>query len=250
MKTDWDYSILADAYLKRADYSPDALQQIYARADLKNGDQVCDIGAGVAHLTLPLLKHGCKVDAVEPNDAMRANGIKRTTQFDNVAWSDGTGENTGKPTGKYDLVTFGSSFNVCDRNLALQEAHRLLKPGKYFVCLWNHRDLNDPVQKRIEAIIKEYLPDYGYGTRRENQSEVIRESGLFEEPEHFEGRILWKQPITETIEAWRSHATLERQAGERFGEIVDAIAAYLQSLNQEAIDVPYVTRVWLAKRKD
>ncbi len=250
MQTDWDYSLLADAYLKRADYSPEALQQIYNIAGLKNGDQVCDIGAGVAHLTLPLLEYGCKVDAVEPNDAMRANGMKRTRQFNNIEWSDGTGENTGKPTGKYDLVTFGSSFNVCDRHLALKEAYRLLKPGKYFVCLWNHRNLNDPVQKNIEAIIKKYLPDYNYGTRREDQSGIIRQSGQFEEPLHFEGHILWKQPIRETIEAWNSHATLERQSGERFGKIVGAIAAYLQSLEQEEIDVPYVTRVWMARRKD
>lgn len=131
---------LADAYLKLLDYATTALQELFAIAGLKPGDRVCDVGAGVAHLTLPLAAFGCKVDAVEPNDAMRANGQKRTVHLLSVSWSEGTGEATGCPTGEYDLVTFGSSFNACERSKALVETHRLLKPGKYFICLWNHRE--------------------------------------------------------------------------------------------------------------
>lgn len=94
---------------------------------MKTGDRVCDIGAGVAHLTMPFAKTGLKVDALEPNDAMRKNGIKRTEDLPEVSWSEGTGEAAGKPAAFYDLATFGSSFNVCDRQKALAEAARLLK---------------------------------------------------------------------------------------------------------------------------
>ena len=54
MKTEWDYTQLADAYLKRPDYAPAALQELFRITGLEAGDKVCDIGAGVAHLTLPL----------------------------------------------------------------------------------------------------------------------------------------------------------------------------------------------------
>ena len=131
METEWDYTQLADAYLKRPDYAPSALQELFWIAGLQPGDTVCDIGAGVAHLTLPLAAFGCKVDAVEPNDAMRANGQKRTVHLPLVHWSEGTGEATGRSSGAYDFVTFGSSFNACDRGKALAETHRLLKPGKF-----------------------------------------------------------------------------------------------------------------------
>ncbi len=250
MTVEWDYTALADAYLKRPDYSPAALTALFRIACLKPGDKVCDIGAGVAHLTLPLAAFGCEVDAVEPNDAMRANGIKRTADLATVHWSKGTGEATGRPRGVYDFVTFGSSFNVCDRQAALSESHRLLKPGGYFACLWNHRDLDDPVQKAIETIIRESIPGYGYGTRREDQSAVITASGLFEDLVRVEGATVQTQSVDDAIEAWRSHATLQRQAGEAFGPIVDKLAAHLRSLGTDTLHIPYTTRAWIARRKD
>ncbi len=250
MKTEWDYTQLADAYRKRPDYAPSALQDLFQIAGLKPGDTVCDIGAGVAHLTLPLAAFGCRVDAVEPNDAMRANGQERTEHLPLVNWSEGTGEATGRPSGAYDFVTFGSSFNACDREKALAETHRLLKPGKYFTCLWNHRDLDNPVQSHIEGIIKKFIPSYGYGTRREDQTEVIASSGLFYPAQYVEGHILWEQTIEDTVEAWRSHATLHRQAGENFANIIEEIEGFLASLKRESIMIPYTTRAWIAQRKD
>lgn len=250
MKTEWDYTQLADAYLERPDYAPDALKELFRVADIKAGNRVCDLGAGVAHLTLPLANFGCIVDAVEPNDAMRMNGKKRTGSLPNVEWHEGTGEQSGRPAGTYDLVTFGSSFNVCDRPKALLETHRLLKPGKYFACLWNHRNLDDPIQNEIENIIKSCISDYDYGSRREDQTEVIVRSGLFETPQKIEGEILWPQKITDTIEAWRSHATLHRQAGKNFAMIIAKIAEYLLSLDTDEIKIPYTTRAWIARRKD
>jgi len=250
MKTEWDYTQLANAYLERPEYAPSALQKLFQIAELKPKDRVCDIGAGVAHLTLPLAAFGCQVDAVEPNDAMRANGQQRTAHLLTVSWSEGTGEATGRPSDIYDFVTFGSSFNVCDRDKALKETHRLLKPGKYFACLWNHRDLTDPIQSHIEGIIKKFIPSYGYGTRREDQTEVIASSGLFCPAQYVEGHILWEQKIEDTVEAWRSHATLHRQAGEQFSNIIKEIEGYLASLGRESIMIPYTTRAWIAQRKD
>lgn len=250
MIVEWDYTALADAYLKRPDYSPAALEALFRIACLTSGDRVCDIGAGVAHLTLPLAAYGCQVDAVEPNDAMRANGMRRTADIATVHWSKGTGEATGRPTGCYAFVTFGSSFNVCDREAALRESHRLLRPGGYFACLWNHRDLDDQIQKEIEAIIKRSIPGYGYGTRREDQSAIIAASGLFSDIVKVEGRTVHTQGIEDAIEAWRSHATLQRQAGDAFGPIVENLAAWLRSLGTDELHIPYTTRAWIARRKE
>ncbi len=127
MKTEWDYTSLAEAYLKRPDYSDDAIASMLSIAQINAGDKICDIGAGVAHLTLMLASRGLNVVAVEPNDAMRAGGIARTIGYPNVSWFEGTAEVTGQQGSQFDLVTFGSSFNVCDRPKALQEVSRILK---------------------------------------------------------------------------------------------------------------------------
>lgn len=247
MKTEWDYTTLADAYLKRPDYADAAIDAMLSIAGAEKGDKFCDVGAGVAHLTLMLAARSLDVVAVEPNDAMRTNGIKRTEKFTNVRWHEGTGEATGQAIHVFDMVTFGSSFNVCDRQQALKETARILKPRGWFSCMWNHRQLDDPIQSKIEAIIKAHVPGYGYGTRREDQTAVIDKSGLFGPVVHIDSRVMHEQTIEECVEAWRSHATLERQAGSSFHNVIAEIDSYLRTLGTSTIQIPYSTNIWIAQ---
>ena len=247
MKTEWDYTALAGAYVKRPNYAEAAIDAMLSIASSKKGDKICDVGAGVAHLTLLLADRGLDLVAVEPNDAMRSLGVQRTEQLANVRWHEGTGEETGQAKQSFDMVTFGSSFNVCDRQQALIETSRILKPRGWFACMWNHRQLEDPIQAQIETIIKDKVSDYGYGSRREDQTEVIDSSGMFGPVIHLESRVLHEQSIEECVEAWRSHATLERQAGKVFQDVVVAIENYLQRLNMPTIQIPYSTNIWVAQ---
>ena len=113
--------------------------------------------------------------------------------------------------------------------------------------MWNHRQLDNQIQSQIESIIKERVTDYGYGTRREDQTAVIDASGLFGPVVHLDSRVMHEQTIAECVEAWRSHATLERQAGAEFGNVVAAIEEYLVSLTTPVIQIPYSTNIWVAQ---
>ncbi len=249
MKTEWDYTNLAEAYLKRPDYAQEAIDKMFTTAGLKSGDMACDVGAGAAHLTLKLAEFGLNVYAVEPNDAMRANGIKRTKQYDNVQWFEGVGEHTGMETGKFDIVTFGSSFGVCNRQKALQECKRILKPNGWFACMWNHRDLNDPIQKEIENVIKREIEEYSYGVRREDQTDEIDKSGLFKDVVYVEGTVLHNVLAEDFIEGWKSHGTVYRQSKGKFDLINKEIREVVESQGQEYIKIPYTTRIWMAQAK-
>ncbi|MBF0354349.1 MAG: class I SAM-dependent methyltransferase [Alphaproteobacteria bacterium] len=245
MKTLWDYTDLAEAYLKRPDYSEMAIDQALSFAKLSPQALVCDVGAGVGHLTRMLLGRGYSLVAVEPNDEMRRLGIETTRTFQNVSWFEGTGEATGQAENQFDLVSFGSSFNVVDRQKALIETARILRPFGWFMCLWNHRDLDDPLQASVETLIKNYLPDYSLGSRREDQTQVIMSSMLFLSPRLIEGRIMHRMLVDDWIMAWRSHATLARQAGHRFADIIKSIAELVRG--QVSVDIPYTTRLWIAQ---
>lgn len=246
MKTEWDYTDLAEAYLKRPDYAQSAIDKMLEVSGVKKGDTVCDVGAGAAHLTLKLAEYGLNICAVEPNDAMRANGIKRTSSYENVQWFEGVGEYTGMEDDKFDLVTFGSSFNVCDRQKALIETKRILKDGGWFACMWNHRDLNDPLQKEIENILKEQIPDYSYGTRREDQTDVINQSKLFQDVIYVEGTVIHEILAEDFIEGWKSHGTVQRQSKEKFEAINADIRKLVEAKGEKYIKVPYTTRIWMA----
>lgn len=247
MKTNWDYTSLAKAYLKRPSYSDEAIEKMLQLANISKGDMACDVGAGTAHLTIALADHGLSVTAIEPNDAMREQGVKRTKGFDGISWHTGTGEDTQQESGCFDIVTFGSSFNVTNQQAALKETHRILKPNSWFAAMWNHRNLSDPIQKDIEEIISGMVPNYSYGTRRKDQTAIIAASGLFGKVERIEGNVCHTQKINDVIKAWRSHATLQRQAKENFYAIVKEIENYLQNLQKKEISIPYTTRIWIAQ---
>ena len=249
MKTVWDYTDLAKAYVSRPNYADSAIDTLLTKANLNKNQTICDIGAGTAHLTIPLLQRGFHVTAVEPNDAMRELGKQRTSQWPKVDWYEGTGEETKQASNSFDLVTFGSSFNVCDRLRALEESNRILKNGGWFACLWNHRDLNDSIQKDVEAIILSYIPGYNYGSRREDQTDIISKSKYFKPCEIIEGSVKHLVNKPDWIEAWRSHATLARQAGPNFKSIVDDIEKHvINNIQEDNITIPYTTRIWLTQK--
>ena len=247
-KVSWDYTEHATHYDKRADYSCDAIKNLLKAMGCAPPKPVADIGAGTGKLTKELLKHGLTVSSVEPNDAMRTIGIQNT-KGKSATWSVGTGEATGLPTSSAYAVFFGSSFNVVDQSVALSEVSRILVPNGWFACMWNHRDLADPVQQRIESIIKSSIPTYSYGSRREDPTSIINLSGHFSAAKSIEGSFVWKMPKSDVIVAWKSHATLKRQAGSDsvFDGIIKEIASYLDAL-PETIDVPYTTRIYFAQK--
>lgn len=247
-KVEWDYTQHASHYDKRADYSGDAIAELLRTIGCTASTPVAEVGAGTGKLTKELLRNGLTVSAVEPNDAMRAIGIENT-KGQSVTWAVGTGEATGLPAGSAYAAFFGSSFNVLDQSLALAEVARILRPKGWFVCMWNHRDLEDPVQKHIESIIKIHIPGYSYGSRREDPTAVIEASGRFSTVKSIERNFVWRMPRSDTITAWKSHATLKRQAESEllFNRIIGEIANYLQSL-PDPLDVRYTTRIYLAQR--
>ncbi|OHU82729.1 methyltransferase [Helicobacter sp. CLO-3] len=217
----------------------------------KNSLRVADIGAGTGNLSIMLLERGCEVVAVEPNDAMREIGISRTKDK-NIKWVRATGLESGLEDSGFDWVTFGSSFNVMDRSQALKESHRLLKPQGYFSCMWNHRDLNDPIQEVAEEVILELVPNYTRGVRREDQRPVIEQhKDLFDTIIYIEEDFYFHQNIETYIAAWKSvknpYWDLETSEGQ---ELFDKIAYQMRHKLPSEFDIKYTTRCWSAKARN
>lgn len=249
MLTEWDYTKLAEAYLKRPSYAEDAFDELVARSGARFGSSACDVGAGTGRVSVALARRGLSVVAVEPNRSMAGQGIRQTAHLPHICWVEATAENTGQPSETFDVVIFGSSFNVTDRIQALRESARIMRPTGWFVCLFNYRDLRDPIQCKVQGIIEQMVPDFSHGSRREDQTTFINASRLFRLVEVFERSVRHRMRRDEYVEAWSSHCTLKRQAGERFVKVVEAIDHWLREAGLEVFEVPYRTRVWMAPRK-
>jgi ubiquinone/menaquinone biosynthesis C-methylase UbiE len=249
-KLEWDYTTLAETYSQRPNYADAAIDEIVQAAGLLPGDPVADLGAGTGHMTLKLAARQLDVTSVEPNANMRRIGLSRTSGLSNVRWQEAVMEETGLPSQKFKLVSYGSSFGVAEYGPTLREADRLLAPGGSLVALFNHRDLEDPLQHGVEEIIRRYVPDYQYGNRRVDQGALIESTGQFVLKRRIETPFVHEQDAEEWIAAWSSHATVARQAGDRFNDILVEIADFVRArCPNKIVRVPYTTRSWIGCRR-
>jgi ubiquinone/menaquinone biosynthesis C-methylase UbiE len=250
----WDYTEHAIHYSSRPNYSPNAIDKLIDLVSLEitPNVKIADIGAGTGNLSVMLNERGVRpILAVEPNFAMLKIGIERTREMD-VYWKMSTGESTCLPDSSCDWMLFGSSFNTTDRSRCLAEVNRVLKPGGYFTCMWNNRELEtDPVQQQAEDIIRKYYPEYSHGTRREDQTPILDESGFFETVQYLEDTITVRRTIEQYIDAWRSVRNQFWDVNSEEGKAVFAkIEADLRDvLGNEDLEIQYTTRIWTAKLK-
>ena len=243
METQWDYTDRAHTYDRRADYSQTAIAKLLQETNCLPNKLVADIGAGTGKLTKMLLDAKLQVRAVEPNDNMRMYGMQNTAGK-RVNWTEGVGESTGLEHNSVHAAFFGSSFNVVDQGKTLQEVARILSPQGWFACLWNHRDVDDPIQKEIENIIKSFIPSYDYGLRRQDPSTTIQDNEWFAPVIHIEERFIVSMTKVAIVDAWKSHDTLYRQSNGKFEEIIQAISGML---SKDEYLVPYFTRIWASQ---
>jgi 2-polyprenyl-3-methyl-5-hydroxy-6-metoxy-1,4-benzoquinol methylase len=114
MKTEWDYTNLASSHIDRVDYATSAVRRILMKVNLN--PKICDLGAGVGHLTKLLAPSAVTIDAIEPNNNMRDIGMQQLINLRNVTWHEGIGEATTMHSDEYDLVTFGSHLMFVIKN--------------------------------------------------------------------------------------------------------------------------------------
>lgn len=251
-----DFSALAKEYIHRPGYSENVLRMLslYVGARSKSNFTVADVGAGTGKLTENLLEQELKVIAVEPNDAMREEGVKYTSRF-SVTWSKGSGEETGLPSASADWLLMGSSFHWVKLSLGLAEFSRVLKPGGYFTCLWNPRDLErSPLHKRIEERIYSLAPEIqrvssGSGKYTATLFDDLVSTGHFKDPVFVEARHEIAMTPERYMGAWHSTNDIQAQAGpDRWKKIIAAIEEEISGLDM--ILVPYKTRAWTVQRID
>ncbi len=246
-----DFTKLADNYAKyRPGYSPFVVSA--AMSLLPSTPKIADIGAGTGIWSGMLADAGAAVTAVEPNDAMRQAGIKERSH--DIHWESGSAEKTNLPAGAFDMVCMASSFHWPDFDQAMKEFSRILKPGGYFLALWNTRRYEtNPLLVDIEDRMKKLAPDMkrvssGRSEFCSGLSDRLRRVDTVENVLYLEGQHTEDQSPDRYIGLWESVNDVRVQMGsEKFA----AFLAYIREKTKglPCIKADYTTRAWLAKMK-
>jgi len=141
---------------------------------------VVELGAGTGKLTRAVAALGVQVVAVEPDPRMLA--VLRGLGLEGV---EGSAEEIPFDDGVADAVVAGSSLHWFEPGPALQEIHRVLRPGGRFGFGWNHRDDRHPaIAAMSETVYAAQARTRGPRWRSRDWAAELAASGLFRDVEH------------------------------------------------------------------
>ena len=121
---------------------------------------VADIGSGTGIFSKELLKVGCTVYGVEPNEDMRLEAKKALDKYSNYIPVNATAENTTLPDQSVDIVTAAQAFHWFDKEKFKVECQRILRGNGKVLLVWNSRAVDRPLVQENEAIFRRYCKDF------------------------------------------------------------------------------------------
>lgn len=153
---------VAEYALYRERYSPEIVLPILrAACGLQSDWIVADIGAGTGMLSDVFLANGNRTIAVEPNVEMRQTCRQLHEGNPLLEIADGTAEDTGLPSSSVDMVSAGRAMHWFDREKAMTEFRRILKPEGWVAIIAFGRT-EDGRQENIafEQLLRDFSPGH------------------------------------------------------------------------------------------
>ena len=146
-------------------YPPSLVRILRENFRLDGTGRLLDLGCGPGPVAIPLAHLFDEVVAMDPDDAMRAEGarIARERGVSNIEWRFGGSKDLSPELGQFRLVTMGNSFHWMDRARTLDALYDLVTDGGGIAVVGEGAPIPRPPPTRwraaINAVLKRYLPD-------------------------------------------------------------------------------------------
>jgi SAM-dependent methyltransferase len=244
---------LADVYAAaRPDYPEAAVGFILAHCNLTPGSLLVDVGCGTGISSRQFARRGLRVVGVEPNDDMRrrAEAEPIPEGAAGLEYREGHAEATGLPDSCADAVLSAQAFHWFAPAAALEEFHRILKPGGWVVLMWNERDASDPFTAAYGAVVRASRDGAKLEDARARAGAPLLHSLLFECGE----RVAFSH-VQEVDEEGLLGRAFSTSYAPRAGEAVERYAAALREVFRrfqrggKAV-IRYETALYAARKRE
>ena len=201
-----------------------------------------DLAAGTGKLTGGLLALGLSPTAVEPDEEMRA---ELSTRFPSVRALAGSAERIPLPDASFDAVVVGQAFHWFDREVALAEIARVLRPGGALAALWNDEDERVDWVAGLGGVSKTRVSKRQVTRNPTFGGEYFEAGGQADFPHTYRRTA---DSLTATV-GTKSHTLVvsEEERARVLGEIRDYLGSRPETATGE-FDLPLVTSVVRARR--
>lgn len=191
---EWTFDTVASTYEKmRPGYVDELYQTIFEYIPINNRSNVIEIGIGGGQATLPILKTGCNLTAVDYGENFCELCCEKFKEYSNFSTVTGKFEDIDFNNNEYDLIYSASAFHWVPEEIGYKKVYSMLKKGGAFVRFANHpyRSKDNPVlSKEIDEIYDEYYYKY----HRKKHEKLVEYS---EEQAHSRALIAVKYGFTD-----------------------------------------------------
>ncbi len=250
-------NISKEYHLYRPNYPDGLIREIFTYLGLKNPN-ILEIGCGTGKATLPFLKMGAKITAVDPGDKLIKIAKKHCKKYPQVKFFCQRFEDFADRESTFDLIFAAQAFHWINPKVGLPKVKKLLKPDGHFIILRNDpkNEKKDKIGNKIDKLLEKYAPELfkehplhvKEAKGKFEQFEKIREKYFTLEKELFEdfkisfsGETLCKYLDTTSI----LQLFNERQKREAFREI----RRFLKERGDEYLTI-FQSKAWIYKPID
>lgn len=172
---------VASTYEKfRPGYPDELYRMIFDYSALNESSCAIEVGIGGGQATLPILKTGCHLTAVEYGEELSKICKDKFKEYRNFSVITSKFENTCFADDTYDLVYSASAFHWIPEDIGYTKVFAMLKSGGVFARFANHpyRDKgNLPLSEEMDRIYAEYYYKF-YNKKQEAPAEYSEEQAL------------------------------------------------------------------------
>ncbi len=161
---EWTFDTVATTYEKlRPGYNDELYKMLFDYIPIDKSSNVVKIGIGGGQATLPVLKTGCKLTAVEYGEQFSALCKDKFKDYPDFNVITNKFENVDFENDAYDLVYSASAFHWIPEEIGYKKVFAMLKKGGAFARFANHpyRDKGNPaLSAAIDEIYDKYYNKY------------------------------------------------------------------------------------------
>jgi SAM-dependent methyltransferase len=239
----------ADYERGRPGYPPEAVEALVRELQIRPGRRVVDLAAGTGKLTRALTPYGASLLAVEPVGGMREQLARSVPEVEVL---DGTAERIPLADESVDAVLVAQAFHWFDARRAVDEIHRVLRPGRGLGVIWNAWDESVDWVARLQDRVHEHVGDTPQ-QRSSGWRAELDASGLF---------TASVESVVPNLVLGDLDALLARVASvsyiasleptQRAGVLADVqriVAEAPETRDAREVEMPYLTHVVSARRR-